>query len=189
MEIVMVGRTKMWAAISVLMACTAAPMAFAQDRSVVCESIDNGRNSCPMRTDGHVRLAEQMSKAPCVKHQNWDVEAGGVWVSNGCRGRFELASRDDDDRRGDNRGYDDRRELAPPPPPPPPPSDGASARLQSKCAHRVADYRRISPDDAIPQGSRVVSDGLFEVTIGTPQGPMVCTVDNDGNVRGVNEAQ
>jgi hypothetical protein len=187
MEIVMVGRTKMWTGVSILLAFATSHVAFAQDRSVVCESIDNGRNSCPMRTDGHIRLAEQMSKAPCVKHQNWDVENGGVWVSDGCRGRFELV-RDEEGRRDENRGYDDRRDQAPPPPPPPP-SDGASARLQSKCAHRVADYRRISPDDAIPQGSRVVSDGMFEVTIGTPQGPMVCTVDNDGNVRGVNEAQ
>lgn len=186
-EIVMVRRTKMWVAVSILLASASAQVAFAQDRSVICESVDNGRNSCPMRTDGHVRLAEQMSKAPCVKHQNWDVESGGVWVSDGCRGRFELVR--DEGARDDNRGFDDRRDQAPPPPPPPLPSDGASARLQSKCAHRVADYRRISPDDAIPQGSRIVSGGLFEVTIGTPQGAMVCTVDNDGNVRGVNEAQ
>ena len=37
--------------------------------------------------------------------------------------------------------------------------------------------------------NNVVGDGLFEVTIGTPQGPMICAVDSDGNVRGVNEAQ
>ncbi len=175
---------KQWIASALVLACAATEGAYAQDRSVVCESIDNGRNSCPIRTDGHVRMVEQMSRAPCVKHQNWDTEEGSVWVSNGCRARFELV-RDDRDER---RGYDDRRE-APPPPPPPPPSDGASVRLQAKCAHRVADYRRISPDDAIPQGSRTVDDGVFEVTIGTPQGSMVCTVDRDGNVRGVNEAQ
>ena len=131
-----------------------------------------------MRTDGHVQLVEQLSQTPCVKHQNWDVEDRGVWVSDGCRGRFELVSREDEGRR-------DRADQAPPPPP----ADGASIRLQAKCAHRVADFRRISPDDAIPQGSRVVNGGLFEVTIGTPQGPMICTIDNDGNVSGINEAR
>jgi hypothetical protein len=187
MEIVMARRTQMWTAVSLLFACAAAPAAFAQDRSVVCESVDNARNSCPIRTDGHVRLVEQISQTPCVKHQNWDVEDRGIWVSDGCRGRFELVSREDGGRRGD----EDRREgdADQGAPPPPPSADGASARLQAKCAHRVVDYRRMSPDDAVPQGSRVISGGLFEVTIGTPQGPMICTVDNDGNVRGINEAR
>ena len=179
----MARRTQIWTAISFVFACAAAPIAFAQDRSVVCESLDNARNSCPMRTDGHVQLVEQLSQTPCVKHQNWDVEDRGVWVSGGCRGRFDLVRREDEGRRD---GYDHADQA---PPPSPPPADGASARLQAKCAHRVADYRRISPDDAIPQGSRVVSDGLFEVTIGTPQGSMICTVDNDGNVTGVNEVR
>jgi hypothetical protein len=183
MEIVMARRTKIWTAISLLFACVSAPAAFAQDRSVVCESVDNGRTSCPMRTDGHVQLVEQISQTPCVKHQNWDVDERGVWVAGGCRGRFELVRREDEGRRD---GYD-RGDQAPPPPPPSP--DGASVRLQAKCAHRVADFRRISPDDAVPQGSRLVGPGMFEVTIGTPQGPMICTVDNDGNVSGINEAR
>jgi hypothetical protein len=177
----MIRRTQIWTAVSFVIACGIAPTAFAQDRSVVCESVDNARNSCAMRTDGHVQLVEQLSQTPCVEHQNWDVEDRGIWVSDGCRGRFELIHREGEGRRG----YDHGDQA----PPPPPPADGASVRLQAKCAHRVADYRRISPDEAIPQGSRVVSDGLFEVTIGTPQGPMVCAVDSDGNVRGVNEAQ
>ena len=180
-------QSKQWIASAFVLACAATHGAYAQDRSVVCESIDNGRNRCPMRTDGHVRMVEQLSKAPCIKHQNWDAEDGSVWVSNGCRARFEVVERDDRrDDRDDRRGYDDRRDA---PPAPPPPSDGASVRLQGKCAHRVADYRRISPDDAIPQGSQTVGEGVFEVTIGTPQGSMVCTIDRDGNVRGVNEAR
>ncbi len=176
---------KQWLATSLLIALGGLHQAIAQDRSVVCESIDRSRNSCPMRTDGHVRMVEQMSKAACVKHESWDVEDGGVWVSNGCRARFELVGRDHDERRDrdDRRDDDDRA------PPPPPPAEGAPIRLQAKCARRVADYRRISTDDAIPQGSSLVNDGLFEVSIGTPQGPMTCTIDRDGNVRGVNEAQ
>ncbi|MEP6482854.1 MAG: DUF3011 domain-containing protein [Rudaea sp.] len=182
------GSGKNLIAAALLIAIGGTTSAFAQDRSVVCESIDNGRNSCPIRTDGRVRMVEQFSKTPCVKHDNWDVEDNGVWVSGGCRARFEsMSRREHEDRRDDDRRGDDRRDdqagMQTPPP------DGASIRLQAKCAHRVAEYQRISTDDAVPQGSRVVGDGLFEVNIGTPQGTMVCTVDQDGNVRGVMQGQ
>ena len=177
---------KLVAAATLLIGSACAHSAFAQDNSITCESNNNGRNACPLPFNGHVRLVEQMSRAPCVKHQNWDVQDGSIWVSDGCRARFVVVPRDRDERV--DRGGDDRDDRAPPPPPPEQ-SSGAPLRVQAACVHRVADYRRISRDDAIPQGSRAVADGLFEVSIGTPQGPMICTVDQDGNVRGVAEGQ
>ncbi len=170
---------------TLLIGCAGAHSAFAQENSITCESNDNARNACPLPFGGHVRLVDQMSRAPCVKHQNWDVQDGSIWVSGGCRARFVVVPRDRDDRRDDRDDRDDRQ----PPPPPQEQSAGAPLRVQAACVHRVADYRRISRDDAIPQGSRAVADGLFEVSIGTPQGPMTCTVDQDGNVRGVAESQ
>ncbi len=163
--------------------------AFAQDSSITCESTNNDRNACPLPYNGHVRLVDQLSRTTCVRHQNWDVQDGSIWVSGGCRARFVVVPRGDrDDRRGDRDDRDDRDDRAPPPPPQQE-SSGAPLRVQAACVHRVADYRRISRDDAIPQGSRAVADGLFEVSVGTPQGPMICTVDQDGNVRGVSEGQ
>jgi hypothetical protein len=161
--------------------------AFAQDNSITCESNNNERNACPLPFSGHVRMVDQLSRAPCVRHQNWDVQDGSIWVADGCRARFVVIPRERDERYGERDDRDDR----PPPPPPPPQEDssGAPLRVQAACVHRVADYRRISRDDAIPQGSRAVADGLFEVSIGTPQGPMICTVDQDGNVHGVAEGQ
>jgi len=181
---------KLVAAAMVLIGCAGAHSAFAQDNAITCESNNNGRTACPLPFNGHVRLVDQMSRAPCVKHQNWDVQDGSIWVSDGCRGRFLIEPRGDHDERYSDR--DDRGFQPPPPPPSPPPQEqgnGAPLRVQAACVHRVADYRRISRDDAIPQGSRAVADGLFEVSIGTPQGPMICTVDQDGNVRGVAEGQ
>ena len=166
--------------------------AFADDNSIKCESNDNGRNACPLPFSGHVRLVDQLSRTPCVKHQNWDVQDGSIWVQDGCRARFVVIP------RGERDADRDDRDMPPPPPQqlqeaPPPQmqeqSSGAPLRVQAACVHRVADYRRISRDDAIPQGSRAVADGLFEVSIGTPQGPMICTVDQDGNVHGVAEGQ
>ena len=165
-----------------------AQSASAQETSIKCESNDNDRNACPLPFSGHVRLVDQLSRTPCVKHQNWDVQDGSIWVSDGCRGRFVVIPRGERDER-----YSDRDDRDMPPPPPQqvqqPESSGAPLRVQAACVHRVADYRRISRDDAIPQGSRAAADGLFEVSIGTPQGPMICTVDQDGNVRGVAEGQ
>ena len=175
---------KQLAATSLLIGCLGAHSAFAQSTTMTCESVDNGRNACPMPFNGHVRMVDQMSRTPCVRHQNWDVQDGSIWVSDGCRARFEVMPRGRDDRYVEDR--DDRQ---PPPPPPPPQESGAPLRVQAACVHRVADYRRISRDDAIPQGSRAVGEGLFEVSVGTPQGPMICTVDQDGNVRGVAEGQ
>lgn len=177
---------KFVAAATLLFCCAGVHNAFAQDNSITCESTDNARNECPLPFSGHVRLVDQMSRAPCVRHQNWDVQDGSIWVSDGCRARFVVIPRDRDDRYSER---DDRDERQPPPPPPQEESSGAPLRVQAACVRRVADYRRISRDDAIPQGSRAVADGLFEVSIGTPQGNMICTVDQDGNVHGVAEGQ
>jgi hypothetical protein len=185
-EAIMQTYGKFVATTTLLIGCAAAHSAFAQEASVTCESNNNDRNMCPMPFAGHVRIADQMSRTPCVRHQNWDVQDGSIWVSGGCRARFVVLPRDRDDRMGDR---DDRDDRAPPPPPPQDNNAGAPLRVQAACVHRVADYRRISRDDAIPQGSRAVADGLFEVSVGTPQGPMICTVDQDGNVRGVAEGR
>jgi Protein of unknown function (DUF3011) len=176
------------AAATLLIGCAGAHSAFAQDNSITCESNNNDRNACPLPFSGHVRMVEQLSRAPCVRHQNWDVQDGAIWVSGGCRARFVVMPRDRDDRRGDRDERGDRDDRQPPPPPPQQ-DNGAPLRVQAACVHRVADYRHISRDEAVPQGGRAVADGLFEVNVATPQGPMICTVDQDGNVHGVAEGQ
>lgn len=48
------------------------------------------------------RLLETYSRERCERGDSWDVDRRGLWVTRGCRGRFERLDdrddRDDDDR-------------------------------------------------------------------------------------------
>ncbi|HEY4582537.1 MAG TPA: DUF3011 domain-containing protein [Lysobacter sp.] len=55
-----------------------------------CESDGRRERSCPLRTQGSVRLAKQLSSAACVAGRSWGVEGDSVWVREGCRAEFEI---------------------------------------------------------------------------------------------------
>lgn len=59
-------------------------------RTVRCESRDNRTVHCGVDTRGGVRLVDQMSRSSCVRGRTWGTDRHGIWVSRGCRGRFEL---------------------------------------------------------------------------------------------------
>lgn len=73
------------------------------DNYLRCESNDGRRQYCGTGFGGgsrfDVRLAKQLSNAPCVERRTWGVDNRGLWVDNGCRGEFEI------DRRGSGGGY------------------------------------------------------------------------------------
>lgn len=80
----------------------AAPAASAQyytgqqdSGSVRCESGDGRTRQCPADTRGGVRLARQLSRAPCIQGDTWGYGRAGIWVTRGCRGEFELGYGDD----------------------------------------------------------------------------------------------
>jgi len=58
-----------------------------------CESVDHRDRYCPADTRGGVRLVRQDSRADCVLGRTWGYDRGGVWVTRGCRARFELGGR------------------------------------------------------------------------------------------------
>src|SRR5574338_678725 len=60
-------------------------------QSIRCES-DDDRKYCPVDTRGGVRLSRQLSSAACTPGSTWGYDNGGVWVSNGCRADFDVAS-------------------------------------------------------------------------------------------------
>jgi hypothetical protein len=73
------------------------PSAFAQNNGnnyraqmLRCESIDSNTRYCDAETRDGVRLAKQLSKARCIEGQNWGYDNRGIWVSDGCRGEFEV---------------------------------------------------------------------------------------------------
>lgn len=61
-----------------------------QQGVVRCESTDGRSRHCPADVRGGVRLSRQLSRTDCVQGSTWGYDAGGIWVSNGCRADFML---------------------------------------------------------------------------------------------------
>lgn len=109
--------------VSLLLAAVALPgMAQARDRYgddyrhgpqlIRCESINQRDRYCPADTRGGVRIVRQESHADCVLGRTWGYDRRGVWVTRGCRARFEVGGRAyaqrPYDRYDRGRGYRDR---------------------------------------------------------------------------------
>lgn len=54
----------------------------------ICESYRGQRQHCNADTSGGVRLVRQMGYNSC--QGNWGYDYYGVWVTNGCRGEFQI---------------------------------------------------------------------------------------------------
>lgn len=57
---------------------------------ISCESRNFRYHYCQAPTRGGVRLAKQTSKAVCIEGRTWGYDRAGVWVDEGCAGRFEV---------------------------------------------------------------------------------------------------
>ncbi|GAB2493134.1 DUF3011 domain-containing protein [Arenimonas alkanexedens] len=64
----------------------------AAPRVVSCNSDGYRERFCSVDTRGGVRLVQQVSnsRGPCIEGSTWGYDRRGIWVSNGCRARFEL---------------------------------------------------------------------------------------------------
>lgn len=58
-------------------------------REIVCESLDERYRQCNSGFRGRARLSRQLSDAACIEGRSWGQGQGYVWVSRGCRARFE----------------------------------------------------------------------------------------------------
>lgn len=58
--------------------------------TVNCYS-DQGRRSYCRVPWRDARLIRQDSKTECIRGRTWDIDRGGLWVDNGCRGIFQEA--------------------------------------------------------------------------------------------------
>src|ERR1700754_1652476 len=58
--------------------------------TVNCYS-DNGRRSYCRVPWRDARLIRQDSNTACIRGRTWDMDRGGLWVDNGCRGIFQEA--------------------------------------------------------------------------------------------------
>lgn len=55
-----------------------------------CESRERRTQRCNVDTRGGVRLLRQLSDRRCVRGSTWGANERGIWVTDGCRGEFEI---------------------------------------------------------------------------------------------------
>ena len=63
---------------------------------VTCQSQKDREQFCPAPIAGDVRLARQLSDAPCKQGRTWNWNRDGVRVWEGCRAEFEYRRRGGD---------------------------------------------------------------------------------------------
>jgi len=61
-----------------------------QVQKLYCGSDDNRQRRCNVTIRRDARLVRQASKAACIEGRSWGWDRNGIWVSNGCRGDFQV---------------------------------------------------------------------------------------------------
>jgi hypothetical protein len=63
-----------------------------QAATVVCESRNDGYQTCPVDGSGGVRLSRQLSTQGCWKDDTWGYDRNKIWVNRGCRAEFDVGA-------------------------------------------------------------------------------------------------
>ena len=59
-------------------------------QTLYCGSDDGRPRRCNVTIRRDARLVRQASKAACTEGRSWGWDRDGIWVSNGCRGDFQV---------------------------------------------------------------------------------------------------
>jgi len=91
------GRNDMFRTAAILVAAAAAlglapQSAQAQVRTFTCESNNGRQQVCGVDTRSGVRMVEQLSSNACVQGRTWGATRNAVWVTGGCRARFQVGT-------------------------------------------------------------------------------------------------
>ena len=78
------------------MSILVSPMALS-DENITCKSHDHKYTHCNIQTAGYVTLRQQLSKTHCVQGRNWDYDRRGIWVDDGCSGKFHVETNEGND--------------------------------------------------------------------------------------------
>jgi hypothetical protein len=65
--------------------------------------------------------------------------------------------------------------------------DGLRASASRACIDQVASDQSLQPNQIAAGDARWIGHGLFEVSLDSPAGQLICTADRDGNVRSIDE--
>lgn len=74
---------------------------FAESTTIECSSRKHRPEICRVDNTVTAKLIRQRSVVDCIKGKTWGYDRDGVWVRNGCRGRFQVEF-------GEKRGSDKR---------------------------------------------------------------------------------
>jgi hypothetical protein len=112
-------------------------------------------------------MVQQISSSPCVEGRSWGVNQNSIWVSNGCRAVFDVqpVAAPGYDRGQRYASGDDRREAA-----------------RRACVDQALASRTFGPDQIRTNDVHWIGEGRLAVSLDTPNGPVNCTVDRNGNV-------
>ena len=149
-----------------------APAADAQ-RTVTCESNNGRQHLCRVDTSGGVRLARQLSDAPCRQGRSWWATGAGITVARGCRAQFYVGrdGRNDRDRWDDRDGGRRGREEA------------SFSNARNRCERAVASRLGISSRSV---SARVQDQSRNSVRLSwraDRRASGTCRIDRDGDVR------
>jgi len=165
---------------------------------ITCESHGGGAEACgTVQPRSAVRVVKQLSNTPCVEEQNWGLGPNhdSIWVSGGCRAVFDVQPprnepyseaqyRDNELRDEPQRGDEPHREE---------PragsryarSDNLRANARQACIDQATSGQGFGPDQVTASDAHWIGHGMLSVSLDTPDGPLLCTVDRDGNVRSI----
>lgn len=62
----------------------------AASREVTCESHGMRHAYCSTGRHGSVRLVDSSGFWPCKQNETWGTDSHGIWVDQGCKGRFRV---------------------------------------------------------------------------------------------------
>src|SRR5947209_4292215 len=183
---------------------------------ITCESHGGAAEACgTVQPRSMVRIVKQLSNTPCIEEQNWGLgpDHDSIWVSGGCRAVFDVQPprneplsetqyRDSelrDEQRGyeqrdEQRGYEQRDEQRIDEPRRDERNTGSRyaradnirENARAACIDQAASDREFGSDQITASDARWIGHGMLSVNLDTPDGPMTCTVDRDGNVESIN---
>ncbi len=78
-----------------IIACALNIQTAVADEIINCESYNNERRMChvPYVHNKKISLVSTFSRTMCEQGKSWGINNRGIWVQNGCRGRFLVKRR------------------------------------------------------------------------------------------------
>jgi len=162
----------------ILILAGSATSAFAEQ--INCESRGDQTEACgTIQPGSDVRLVQQISNSPCIQGRTWGSNDDSLWVSGGCRAVFDVqppyARADRDRAPRDDERYEGSRYAG---------AEQRREHVRHACVRQAA-AGRYSRDQVTASDAQWIGEGLFSVNLDTPDGPLTCTVDRDGNIRSI----